>query len=468
MLEPAYANCTKGQDVERVVLMGCGAGGGLALSLAMAAWREGLRKPDQLYLLSPMMDTEFFDKSLEQELIENSKHAKWTFYNEHVKEFLNSYWVRDYAVKTEYTSPYYGDMTDICDDVVLFSGVQDLYHCYAREFYKKAKKAGVNIRFFEFEDEAEDFMIYDKTKEYKKAQGFLIDCINGTFDTSLRAIYPLKMMSDWSKKYPEYFKDDWASRFIYDHKFDFTRLNPHIRALAVVDLQQNAWMEQATTRCNLAQVLLQLAGGAAMGANGQRVDGTTASTMYEEALQCLERALRIFEWDGKRDFHYSTALAMMGDALCMREAYVQGADYYMQAMQEMEKHVGKSNAYLEIEERYKQAKYYAEEMKKEEEEEQTAVLTADMKTNPSVKYLTNIVHMGEVQAETVPQEIGTKEAAQGQSDYVDTLSEDTVQPNAENNWLHICKRFYELHGAKMIHEEFPNYEARIAVGLVGE
>lgn len=49
----------------------------------------------------------------------------------------------------------------------------------------------------------------------------------------------------------------------------------------------------------------------------------------------------------KRDFHYSTALAMMGDALCMREAYVQGADYYMQAMQEMEKHVGKSNAYLE-------------------------------------------------------------------------------------------------------------------------
>ena len=92
----------------------------------------------------------------------------------------------------------------------------------------KGKEAGVNIRFFEFEDEAEDFMIYDKTKEYKKAQGFLIDCINGTFDTSLRAIYPLKMMSDWSKKYPEYFKDDWASRFIYDHKFDFTRLNPHI------------------------------------------------------------------------------------------------------------------------------------------------------------------------------------------------------------------------------------------------
>lgn len=230
MLVPAYTNCTKGQDVERVILMGSGSGGGLALSLAMLAWREGMRKPDQLYLLSPLMDTEFFDRGLEQELLEKSAHTRWTFYNEHVKEFLNSYWVRDYAVKTEYTSPYYGDMTDICDDVVIFSGVQDLYHCYAREFYKKAKKSGVNIRFFEFEEEAEDFMIYDRTKEHKKAEGFLIDSINGTYNTSLRAIYPLKMMSDWTKKFPEYFKDDWASKFIYDNKFDFTKLNPHISA----------------------------------------------------------------------------------------------------------------------------------------------------------------------------------------------------------------------------------------------
>lgn len=261
--------------------------------------------------------------------------------------------------------------------------------------------------------------------------------------------------------------NNWA--FVYQGSGELKKAEETFRrALAVVDMQQNAWMEQATTRCNLAQVLLQLAGGAAMGANGQRVDGTTASTMYEEALQCLERALRIFEWDGKRDYHYSTALAAMGDALCMREAYVQGADYYMQAMQELEKHVGKSDAYIQMEERYKQAKYYAEQMKKEEEEEQTAVLTADMKTNASVKYLTNIVHMGEAQAENVPQEIGTDENAQTIADYVDTLSEDTIQMDAENNWLHICRRFYEMHGAKMIHEEFPNYEARIAVGLVGE
>lgn len=243
--------------------------------------------------------------------------------------------------------------------------------------------------------------------------------------------------------------NNWA--FVYQSSGALKKAEEMFRrALSVVDLQQNAWMEQATTRCNLAQVLLQLAGGAPMDVNGSGVDAKTASLLYEEALQCLEYALRMFEWDGKRDFHYSTALAAMGDALCMRESYVQGADYYAQAMQEMEKHVGRNDAYLQMEQRYKQALRYADELKKKEEEMTKPIETPadDKAPQDAVEYLVNVTHTPE--------------------DYVDTLSEDTVQPDAEDNWLHICRRFYEAHGAKMIHEEFPDYEARIAVGLVGE
>ncbi len=258
--------------------------------------------------------------------------------------------------------------------------------------------------------------------------------------------------------------NNWA--FVYQGSGELKKAEEMFRrALAVLELQQNAWMDQATTWCNLAQVLLQLAGGTPMGAHGQKVDGTTAATMYEEALQCLERAQRIFEWDGKRDYHYGTALSLMGDALCMREAYAEAQDYYQRAMQEMEKHVGKSDAYLKIEERYKQAKYYADKMS---EEEETAVLTSDMRPDVQVEYQTNIVHMGEKHAESVPKDILQEQTAVEDRDYVDTLTEDTVRPEAEDNWLHICRRFYEQHGKKMIHEEFPDYEARIAVGLVGE
>lgn len=228
MLQLAYANCTKGHDVERLILMGCGYGAGLALSLTLLAWKEGWRKPDQLYLLSPCMDTEFFDQELEREMVEATCDARWNFFNGQWKDFLNTYWVKDYAVKTEYTSPYYEDLTDLCDDVILFSGVQDIYHCYSREFYKKAKQSGVSIRYFEIEGEAEDFLIYGKNQEHDKAWGFLVDCINHTYNTSLREIYPIKLMSDWTKKFPEYFRDDWASKFIYDNKFNFKGLNTRL------------------------------------------------------------------------------------------------------------------------------------------------------------------------------------------------------------------------------------------------
>lgn len=222
MLVKAYSNFTKGRDVEHVVLMGDSSGAGLALSLAMLAWKDGMRKPDQLILLSPALDTEFFDQELEQQVLENHGKDKRVFYNAAAKDFINAYWVRDYAVKTEYTSPYYEDYTDLCDDVVIFSGIEDLFNCYARAFYNKAKLQGVNIRFFEFEEEGHDFLIYSKRNTRKKAFEYLVDVINNTYAASIPDIYPLKLMVEWSKKYPEMIKDEWASKFIYDNKFDFS------------------------------------------------------------------------------------------------------------------------------------------------------------------------------------------------------------------------------------------------------
>lgn len=224
MLQKAYANLTMGCDVEKVVLLGDSSGAGLALSLSMVAWKEGLRKPDQLILLSPALDTEFFDTELEQQVLDSVYNENRYFYSEGAKDFINSFWVKDYAVKTEYTSPYYEDYTDLCDDVVVFSGIDDMFNCYARAFYQKAKKQGVNVRLFEFDEENHNFMIHSGSKESKKAFEYLVDVINKTYEASLLDIYPLKLLSSWSKKYPELVRDDWASNFVYGHKFDFSSI----------------------------------------------------------------------------------------------------------------------------------------------------------------------------------------------------------------------------------------------------
>lgn len=222
VLLSAYASFTKGMDVERVIMMGDSSGAGLALSIAMLAWKEGIRKPDQLILLSPILDTEFFDKKLEEQVLANSHKDKNYFYNETLKDFWNTFWVKDYAIKTEYTSPYYEDYTDVCDDMVLFSGEEDMYNCYARAFYKKAKQQGVNIRFFEFEDELHNFILHSKSDESRNAYRYLCDVINKRYDNSLVDLYPVKKMADWTKKIPEVITDEWAVKFMYDNKFDFS------------------------------------------------------------------------------------------------------------------------------------------------------------------------------------------------------------------------------------------------------
>lgn len=219
MLCRSYDNFSKGFDVEKVILLGDSSGAGLALSLTILAWKNGYRKPDQLIMLSPALDTEFFDKELEQQIMENVFYENRYFFSEGAKDFINTYWVKDYAVKTEYTSPYYqDDYTDICDDIILFSGTYDMFNGYARKFYNKAKSQGLNIRFFEFEEENHNFIMHSKSQDALMAYKYLIDVVAGTYKASLPNLVPLKRISEWSKNYPEVIKDDWMLKFIYDNK----------------------------------------------------------------------------------------------------------------------------------------------------------------------------------------------------------------------------------------------------------
>lgn len=207
------------------------------------------------------------------------------------------------------------------------------------------------------------------------------------------------------------------------------------RALAVIDTHDNALIQQATTRCNLASTLLQIASDA---------QPPASEALYDEALQFLQRALRIFEWDGKRDFHYSAALCAMGDALFMHKDYVQAAGYYKQAMEELEKHVGKTENYARVQEKYEKANELAQELLKKD--------TVFAEDELEDTYVDTLSEDAEAQMQTQP-------AAQAQTE----KKEETA-----SGWVAVCKEFYETYGAKMIAQEYPNYEKRIAVGLVGE
>lgn len=272
--------------------------------------------------------------------------------------------------------------------------------------------------------------------------------------------------------------NNWS--LLYQETGEFRKAEEMLRrALAIVDLHEHALIQQATTRCNLASTLLRIASGETTGADGQRMDETAAAALYDEALSYLQRALRIFEWDGKRDFHYSAALSAMGDALYLKEDYVQAAGYYAQAMEELEKHVGKTEAYERVAERYEQANVKAEELKKRDSafsqmssQPEQPVSSRQGGNGFEYKYNMQVLAGGsEGNAQTVTVNGATgmqKTPADSMDDvYVDTLS--TKNPEEEDtSWISVCRRFYETYGVKMLREEFGDYEARIAVGLVGE
>ena len=188
-----------------------------------------------------------------------------------------------------------------------------------------------------------------------------------------------------------------------------------LKALVIADSYENAIIPQATTRANLAATLLQI--------------GTDEA--YEQAIGYLEEALAVHEKDGGGDFHYGAVLVTMGDAYSFKKDYANAVIYYEKGLAEIEKHVGKTDNYARVQEKYEYVKQcFAEKQESSKKQCHTE----------------------------------KQENCQMQSDHINEDIEEKVWiSNLERS-----KALYEKYGREMIHEKFPAYEERIAVGLVGE
>lgn len=138
----------------------------------------------------------------------------------------------------------------------------------------------------------------------------------------------------------------------------------------------------------------------------------------DEAEAHLIEAFKLFEEDEEPDYHYSAALSAMAEIKYLRKEYKASVGYYEKALVEIEKCVGKSKAY---------------EITKQNMETAAAMIGKEAAEN----------------AETAE-------------------NDDTAKQDTRINGLQLSKLYYEKYGAPMIHEKFPKYEDRIAVGLAGE
>ncbi|MBR4767553.1 MAG: tetratricopeptide repeat protein, partial [Lachnospiraceae bacterium] len=126
----------------------------------------------------------------------------------------------------------------------------------------------------------------------------------------------------------------------------------------------------------------------------------------EAAVGHLKEAFRIFESFPETDYHYMAALSAMGEALFQKGDLKGAAEYYERALSEIRKNTGRSKSY--------------------------EITLGNLFTT------------------------------------LKTLRSAPGYEKKYKNGMELCRRYYEEIGAPMIREKFPEYEGRIAAGLVGE
>lgn len=151
-----------------------------------------------------------------------------------------------------------------------------------------------------------------------------------------------------------------------------------------------------------------------------------------QAEDYLGRALQIFKEDGERDFHYGAALSVMGELQFRKQQYEEALYYYKRALEELEKHVGKTEYYYRTLDNLEEVKKVLEKQKKNSEKTQ----------------YTNLIKEGEVQEESELQAFNIVEKR--------TLGQQMFED------------FYYEYGAPMLEKKFPAFLNKIAIGKVGE
>ena len=187
-------------------------------------------------------------------------------------------------------------------------------------------------------------------------------------------------------------------------------------SLKVIELYDDKIIEEAITYTNLAQSQLRLGDD-------------------EAAAESIGIAMGIFNDGRQDDYHYSGALSVCGELMFKKGEFAKAAAYYNQAMEALDRQIGKTGNYDILMENRDEAIRMAQEH------------------GQDVLELTESINIKEKMTDS------NKKTGEEQPD-----------PDMEKpiRGLDICRKYYEEVGAPMIHEKFPRYESRISVGLVGE
>lgn len=142
--------------------------------------------------------------------------------------------------------------------------------------------------------------------------------------------------------------NNWSMLMVRQNRFA-EAVDLQKKALAIVDPHDDLTVEQATTRSNIASVLLR------------QYEAEKTPALLDEAEKILEDAFALYRKDGGKSFHYGTAMITKGDILMDRKDYAGAAEFYESAMKNLEQTLNRGQQYRTARALWEKAKMLAEE-----------------------------------------------------------------------------------------------------------
>lgn len=221
----------------------------------------------------------------------------------------------------------------------------------------------------------------------------------------VKSVYD-RMLTPTDSLYASYFNN---LSLLYQEMGDFEKAAECLKTALVIIEAYGDIIKVAITCSNLAASLLRVG-------------------KQKEAEYYLKRALQIFIDDGEQDFHYGAALSVMGELQFQKQQYEESKRYYQKALEELEKHVGKTEYYYRTLDNLEQVE---ELLNRQKGNFDSNCLKTDNECSKSI--------------EQIEHTIGKK-----------TLGRQMFED------------FYYEYGEPMLQKKFPAFLDKIAIGKAGE
>ena len=169
MMEPLYKEIISKVDMEKFIVMGDSAGGGLALALEEKLSQEEIEMPEKTILISPWLDTR----------LTNPKIPEVQKRDRQLNKFKLQIAALGYAGKdgkaNYLVNPIDGDLSKL-KNITIFTGTNDILNPDVYVLKEKAEKSNIEINIKEYENAGHIWFIEKNSGEVLTNKGYQ-DCL---------------------------------------------------------------------------------------------------------------------------------------------------------------------------------------------------------------------------------------------------------------------------------------------------